>query len=131
MKIAEFLDQIALTVAPALPDALAERIASKHLMRARRAAWQREFAYRADLLRTVRGEPHYRARTHIPVMMPPAPPLPGNEFSTSEDDPVLPEPPPESGAFARLVEQEFSTYVQGRADFIAQLNRLYPGRLPL
>jgi hypothetical protein len=130
VSLINFLDQIALTVAPVLPDALAERLAAKHLMRARRVAWEREFAHRAALLRAARGEPHYRARSHIPVMMPPAPLLPGNEISTGEQDPVLLEPPPESGAFARLVEQELSAYATGREQFLALLNRLYPGRLP-
>jgi hypothetical protein len=128
MKIGKFLDQIALTIAPALPEALAERIAAKHVMRARRVAWEREFAHRAALLRAARGEPNYHARSHIPVMLPPAPPLPGQEISTGEDDPVHPERPPESGAFARLVANELSTYAAGREQFIVLLGRLYSGR---
>jgi hypothetical protein len=115
----------------AIPALIVPSITEKHRQRAKRIAWEREFEHRAALIYRARGEPGWRARSRMAVSMPPAPPLPGQQLSIGEDDPLpAPDPPPETGAFVRLVEQELSAYAASREQFIVQLNRLYPGRLP-
>jgi hypothetical protein len=123
------LARIASALRRALPAVVQPKITERHRQQARRIAWEREFEHRAALVHAARGDAGWRARSCQAVSMPPAPLLPGDELSTGEHDVVTPQPSAPPAEFQRLIEEALGAYDESRALFIAQLNRLYPGRL--